>query len=54
VVLIEGILAVADEYGVIPHELPAEQVAAIAAGMAAARSSAVTTFKARKMGSDKR
>lgn len=47
VVLIKEILEVADEYGIIPHELPAAQVAAMAAGMAAARASAVTSYRAR-------
>jgi len=48
VVLIEGILELADEYGIIPHELPAEQVAAMAAGLAALRASAITSDRARR------
>jgi hypothetical protein len=47
-VLIKGILEVADEYGIIPHELPAEQVAAMAAGLAALRASAITSDRARR------
>lgn len=46
IAVLEMLLEVADEYDIIPHELPAEQAAAIAAGMAAARASAVTSYKA--------
>jgi len=48
VVLIEEILAVADEYGIIPHELPADQVQAMAAGLAALRASAITSDRNRR------
>ncbi len=46
IAVLEMLLDVADEYGIIPHELPSEQAEAIAAGMAAARASAVTSFQA--------
>jgi len=45
VAVLEMLLEVADEYGIFPHELPAEQAQAIAAGMAAARASAVTSYR---------
>ncbi len=47
-VLIEGIIELADEYGIIPHELPAAQVQAMAAGLAALRASAITSDRARR------
>lgn len=43
---IEAIIKAAEDIGIVPHELPAEQAQAIAAGMAAARASAVTGFRA--------
>ncbi len=46
VAVLEMLLDVADEYGIIPHELSVEQGQAIAAGMAAARASAVTSYRA--------
>ncbi len=46
VVLIEGILQVADEYGIIPHEMPAAQAREMAAHGAADRASAVTSYRA--------
>ncbi len=46
-VLIEGIIELADEYGIIPHELPAAQAQAMAAGLAALRASAITSDRAR-------
>ncbi len=46
VTILENLIEVAEEHGIIMTELPAEQVAAMAAGMAAARASAVTSFQA--------
>jgi len=47
VAVLEMLLDVANEYGIVPHELPTEQAQAIAAGMAAARASAVTSYRER-------
>ena len=47
VAVLEMLLDVADEYGIVPHELSVGQAQAIAAGMAAARASAVTSYRER-------
>lgn len=47
VAVLEMLLDVANEYGIVPHELPTEQAQAISAGMAAARASAVTSYRER-------
>ncbi len=44
--ILERLVEVAQEHGVIMTELPAAQAEAMAAGMAAARASAVTSFQA--------
>ncbi len=46
IALIEGIVEVADEYGIIPHELPAAQVMEMAAHGAADRASLLTEYRA--------
>jgi len=46
VVILEKLLDVANEHGIVPVELSVEQRASIAAGMAAAKASAVTSYRA--------
>jgi hypothetical protein len=48
VTAIRGLIEAAEEHGIIPTELPDGQLAAIAAGMAAARASAITSDRARR------
>ncbi len=48
VALIEGILEAVHENGMVTYEMPAAQVQAMAAGMAAARASAITTDRNRR------
>jgi len=48
VTAIRGLIEAAEEHGIIPTELPEGQLAAIAAGMAAARASAITSDRARR------
>jgi len=47
VAALKGLVEAAEDHGIVPTELSAEQAASIAAGMAAARASAVTAFKMR-------
>ncbi len=46
--LIEKLITTAEEHGILAVEIPAAQLQAIAAGMAAARASAITSDRARK------
>jgi len=48
VTAIRMLLEAAEEHGILPTEVPSEQLAAIAAGMAAARASAITSDRARR------
>lgn len=48
VAIAEKLLEAADQHGVVPVEISAAQRDAIAAGMAAARASAVTTDRAHR------
>ncbi len=46
VAILERLVEVAEEHGIIMTELPKAQAEAMASGMAAARASAVTSFQA--------
>jgi len=46
VAILEKLLDVANEHGIVPVELSVEQRASIAAGMAAAKASAVMSYRA--------
>lgn len=48
VAALKALVEAAQEHGITPHELSVEQSGAIAAGMAAARASAVTSDRARR------
>ena len=48
VAAIEAIVKAAEDHGIVPYEMSAEQAAAIAAGMAAHDASKLTEFKARR------
>jgi hypothetical protein len=48
VAIAEKLIEEADRLGIVPHELSAEQVAAIASGMAAARASAITSDREKR------
>ena len=47
VVILEKLLDTAESHGIVPVELSEEQRASIAAGIAAAKASAVTSYRAR-------
>jgi len=48
VTAIRGLVEAAEEHGIIPTEVPAAQLREIAAHMAAARASAITSDRARR------
>jgi hypothetical protein len=47
VVILEKLIDTAESHGIVPVELSVEQRASIAAGIAAAKASAVTSYRAR-------